>query len=133
MKAFDTEPEEIENIIKQIGGYVGHDTKKLQNLAIKVDAILKQELKKENMKYEFAEARMFNIRSVGVQGDASSYKYPAEITIKHPRHQDGTKYSEKEYYSFIGRLSSRVTNEINEINRVVWVIGTEEEGFEEWV
>ena len=51
------------------GYYIEHDTKKLQNLAIKVDKILREELKKEKMKYESAEARMFNIKSAGVQGD----------------------------------------------------------------
>ena len=76
------------------------------------------------MKHEFAEARMYNLRTVGVQGDDTSYKYATEITIKKPRQASGKKYKEEEFYSFLGRLGSRVTNEISEINRVVWVTST---------
>lgn len=41
----------------------GRETSKLQNLVIKVDKILNDELKKEKAKYSFVEARMYNIQS----------------------------------------------------------------------
>lgn len=110
-----------------MGFSVEHNVEKLQCLAIKIDRVLKEELKKEGMLCEFAEARVYNLKTTGVQGDDTSYKYPAEITIKKSRHSDGTKYIEKEFYEFLSRLSSRITNEISEINRVLYVVATEQD------
>lgn len=110
-----------------MGFSVEHDIKKLQGLAIKVDKISREELKKEGMLCKFAEARMYNIKTTGVQGDDASYRYTTEINIKKLKHSDGTKYKEKEFYEFLSRLSSRVTNEIGEINRVVYVTITKQD------
>lgn len=96
----------------------------LQNLAIKVDKIMRREIEKGGMKPEFAEARILDIKTVGVQGDDESYKYPAEITIKKPKHVDGRAFEEQEFYDFLGELSTRITNEIKAINRVLYLTAT---------
>ena len=52
--------------------------------------------------------------NVGVQGDDRTYAYPAEITL----------FLKGKFVwdlNFIGELSSRITNEIKDINRVVYV------------
>ncbi len=97
------------------------DEKKLQNLAIKVDKILREEVKNSKMKCEFIEARVYNIKTVGVQGDKRTYAHPAEITLKKPKHDDGRKYNSEELNTFLGRLSNRVTNEISGVNRILYV------------
>jgi len=97
------------------------DTKKLQNLAIRVDNILGEEIKEFGIKCEFVEARRYNIKVVGVQGDERTYGHPAEITIKKPKHKDGRRYEEKEFYKFLDKLSNRVTNEVRGVNKVVYV------------
>ncbi len=89
-------------------------TDELMRLAQEVDKILKEELKKNNIKYDFAEARIYNAKSVGVQGDERTYSYPAEICL-----YDGGKFVWKT--KFLRNLSSRITNEIRGINRVTYV------------
>lgn len=91
-----------------------NNIKELTKLAQEVDKILKEELEKENIKPDFAEARIYDIKNVGVQGDERTYNYPAEITL----YQDGKFIWETE---FISRLSLRITNEVKLVNRVVYV------------
>ena len=91
--------------------------KELTNLARKVDKILKEELDKDNIKYALAEARIYDIKCVGIQGDKRTYAYPAEITL----------FSEGKFVwtpDFIARLSSRITNEVKGVNRVVYVLAS---------
>ena len=91
--------------------------KYLQSLAIQVDRIMRDELEKGHIDYDFAEARILNIRNVGVQGDDRTYDYPAEINI--------SKGGRSVWYTnFIERLSSRITNEVRGVNRVVYVMHT---------
>ena len=88
----------------------------LKNLAIEVDKILKQELDKEIIDYTLAEARIYNIKTVGVQGEYRTYSYPAEITL----YQKGKFFWDED---FLSRLSTRITNEIKDINKVVYLTG----------
>ena len=88
----------------------------LKNLACKADKILKEELEKENIDYILAEARIYNVKTVGVQGDYRTYCYPAEITLYQ---KENFVWNE----DFLSSLSTRITNEIKEINRVVYLIG----------
>ena len=112
--------EELEGIS---GFNIEFDEKKLQNLAIQVDKILREEIEKAGMKASF-EARIYNIRTVGVQGDKRTYGHPAEITIQEPKHPDGRAFNEDEFYDFLDRLSIRITNEVEGVNKVVYVTAT---------
>jgi len=105
-------------------GFIELNTKKLQNLAIVVDKILREEIDIAGLEYSFVEARVYNIKTVGVQGDQRTYGHPAEITLKEPKHTNGSNYSEKELYEFLEQLSTRVTNEVKDVSRVVYVTGT---------
>ncbi|HLD48850.1 MAG TPA: GMP synthase (glutamine-hydrolyzing), partial [archaeon] len=58
--------------------------------------------------------RIYDIKSVGVQGDERTYSYPAEIELR----LDGKVVWDAE---FSKRLSSRITNEVSGVNRVVYV------------
>ena len=88
----------------------------LTGIAKKVDLILKDELKKAGIKPDFAEARVYDAKSVGVQGDQRTYTHPVEITL----FAGGTFMDE---HAFLARLSNRITNEVPDINRVVYLIG----------
>ena len=93
--------------------------KLLTGLAQQVDKILKEELKKENIDYDLVEARIYNLKSVGVQGDQRTYSYPAEITL----------YKKGDFIwkpDFLSRLSTRIPNEVQSINRVIYTIGIKE-------
>jgi len=98
------------------------DIKKLQNLAIQVDKIMREEIAKSTIECSLAEARIYDIKTVGVQGDKRTYKYSAELTLEEPKHQDGTIYSQDELCTFLARLSTRITNEVTDVNRVVYSI-----------
>jgi len=84
-------------------------------IARRVNEILKEELEKENIDYNLAETRIYNIKTVGVQGDYRTYCYPAEITLYH-----NNKFVWDS--EFLSKLSTRITNEIKEINRVVYTV-----------
>ena len=90
-------------------------TKKLQKLAGKVDAILREELKKNKVRPSFAETRILDCKSVGVQGDERTYGYPAEITL-----YQGKEFIWKRRTSFLEHLSNRITNEVCGVNRVIY-------------
>ncbi|MBS3117394.1 hypothetical protein J4430_00755 [Candidatus Woesearchaeota archaeon] len=93
------------------------NTEELMNLARKVDKILKEELTLASIEHDLAEARIYDLRTVGVQGDQRTYAYPAEITLYR-----GDKFIWDT--EFLEKLSLRVTNEVDSINRVVYVIAT---------
>ena len=94
------------------------DIKYLQNLAIQVDIILKEELRNAGLEIDVAEARIYDLRTVGIQGDQRTYAYPAEINL------NGKETWPKD---FLDKLSSRITNEVKDVNRVVYVLATEED------
>lgn len=78
----------------------------LMGFVREADEILRDELKRLDVKYSYAEARMYNIRSVGVQEDRRTYGYPCEIEIVY----DGKFLWEQE--EFMQILSNRITNEV---------------------
>ncbi len=90
--------------------------KTLVGLVRKVDVILREELGKSNIECDMAEARMWDAKSVGVVGDERAYGYIAEITL----YQKDNFVWDTE---FNRRLSSRITNEVKEVGRVVYLIG----------
>ena len=55
--------------VKHFNGLIEYDTKKLQELAIAANKILRDELSGANFKYDFAEVRIYDLRTVGIQGD----------------------------------------------------------------
>lgn len=84
----------------------------LTGLAKKVAVILVEELKKTNITSDLAEVRMYNVRTVGVQGDQRTYSYPVEIRLS-----PGIWEPE-----FLAELSNKITNTISEVNRVVYFL-----------
>lgn len=90
------------------------ETKELQNLARQVDLILKYELERNSILVDMAETRIYDVRTVGVMGDARTYEYPAEITLYH---KDNFIWKP----DFLANLSSKIVNNVRGINRVVYV------------
>ncbi len=93
--------------------------KTLAKLAQQATTILNQELTQEHISYTMAEVRVYALKSVGVQGDERTYAYPAEVTI----------YNKKGFVwkpSLLETISTRITNEIKGINRVLYVVAKKE-------
>lgn len=90
------------------------ETEELMNLARQVDIILKYELERNNIEYDMAEARIYDIMTVGVMGDARTYEYPAEIALYH---KEGFVWDP----DFLANLSTKIVNNVRGINRVLYV------------
>ncbi len=101
--------------VNSIHSLIETDISKLQKLAIEADKILREELQTAEFEYDFAEVRIYNLRTVGVQGDNRTYLHPAEVTIKHK----GSFVWDAE---FVSRLSTRITNGVEGINRVLYTV-----------
>ena len=64
-------------------------------------------------------AVLLPVRSVGVQGDVRTYK--RTIAIRIVQSQDGmTANFARIPYDVLERISTRITNEISQVNRVVY-------------
>lgn len=92
----------------------------LTRIAREVDVILQRELEKANISYDLAEVRIYNVKTVGVQGDERTYTYPAEINL---RQRKGIFWDPE----FLANLSTKITNEVKDVNRVVYVLAAQKE------
>jgi GMP synthase PP-ATPase subunit len=91
------------------------DHQGLHNLALGVNRILQEQLAKAGGRY-YGEARVYDLKSVGVQGDERTYLYVAEIMLRRP---NGTIADD---YEFIRTIGERITNEVRYVNRVMYVL-----------
>lgn len=92
----------------------------LTRIAREVDVILQRELRKASISYDLAEARIYDVKTVGVQGDERTYTYPAEINL---RQREGIFWDPE----FLANLSTKITNEVKDVNRVVYVLVAQKE------
>lgn len=71
------------------------------------------------------------IQSVGIQGDERSYKHPLVLRIVESRDAMTANFA-KLPYEILEKISTRLTNEIREINRVVYDITNKPPATMEW-
>lgn len=76
-------------------------------------------------------AVLLPIKSVGIQGDKRTYKYPVVVRIIESKDAMTANFS-KISYDVLERISTRVTNEVKEVNRVVYDITNKPPGTMEW-
>lgn len=97
------------------------------------DAIVLEEMKRSGWyeKVWQAFAVLLPVRSVGVQGDERTYEWTAAVRVVES--QDGmTADWVKLPYDLLERISTRITNEVRGINRVVFDITSKPPGTIEW-
>lgn len=112
---------------------VGEVTPEKVEIVRKASYIIEQELRAANLydKVWMAFAVLLPIKTVGIQGDARTYKYP--IVVRIVESQDAmTANFAKLPYEVLERISTRITNEINEVNRVVYDISNKPPATMEW-
>jgi len=99
----------------------------------KASYIIEQELKKVGLyeKVWMAFAVLLPVKSVGIQGDARSYKYPIVIRIIESKDAMTANFA-KIPYEILERISTRITNEISQVNRVVYDISNKPPATMEW-
>lgn len=76
-------------------------------------------------------AVLLPIKSVGIQGDERSYKYPVVVRIVESRDAMTAQFS-KLPFEILEKISTRITNEVRAVNRVVYDITHKPPATMEW-
>ncbi|MCX8014509.1 MAG: glutamine-hydrolyzing GMP synthase [candidate division WOR-3 bacterium] len=112
---------------------IGEVTPQKADIVRQASYIIEQELKKVGLyeKVWMAFAVLLPIKSVGIQGDARSYKYPIVVRIIESKDAMTANFV-KIPYEILEKISTRITNEISEVNRVVYDISNKPPATMEW-
>lgn len=112
---------------------VGEVTKEKAEIVRGACQIIEEELKKTKywQKIWMSFAVLLPIKSVGIQGDERSYKFPIVIRIIESEDAMTANFS-KIPFEILENISTRITNEIKEINRVVYDITNKPPATMEW-
>ena len=130
--------DEVRALGRELGlpeSFVGRHPFPGPGLAIRVqaDVIYLDEIRKAGLYDEIwqAFAVLLPVRTVGVMGDARTYEYVC--ALRAVTSSDGMT---ADYYpfehSFLGRVSTRIVNEVRGINRVVYDVTSKPPGTIEW-
>jgi GMP synthase (glutamine-hydrolysing) len=112
---------------------IGEVTPAKVDILQRADAIVREEIRKAELEREIwqAFAVLPDIRSVGVMGDERTYAYP--IVIRAVTSEDAmTADWARLPYDLLERLSSRIINEVDGVNRVAYDITSKPPGTIEW-
>ncbi|MBI4018575.1 MAG: glutamine-hydrolyzing GMP synthase [Candidatus Aenigmarchaeota archaeon] len=99
----------------------------------KASSIIEQELAEGGLhdKVWMAFAVLLPVKSVGIQGDERSYKYPVVVRIIESKDAMTANFA-RIPYEVLERISTRITNEIAEVNRVVYDLSNKPPATMEW-
>nr|WP_246179182.1 glutamine-hydrolyzing GMP synthase [Actinomadura decatromicini] len=113
---------------------VGAVTKERLDILRDADFIARTELSNAGLDrdiWQFPVVLLADVRSVGVQGDSRTYGHP--IVLRPVTSEDAmTADWAKLPYELLQRISTRITNEVREINRVTVDITSKPPGTIEW-
>ncbi|QLH22476.1 MULTISPECIES: glutamine-hydrolyzing GMP synthase [Streptomyces] len=113
---------------------IGEVTKDRLDLLREADAIAREELTAAGLDREIWQCPVVllaDVRSVGVQGDGRTYGHP--IVLRPVSSEDAmTADWSRLPYDVLSRISTRITNEVDEVNRVVLDITSKPPGTIEW-
>ncbi|HVX16538.1 MAG TPA: glutamine-hydrolyzing GMP synthase [Acidimicrobiales bacterium] len=112
---------------------IGEVTRERVALLQHADAIVREEIHRAGLEREIwqAFAVLPDIRSVGVMGDERTYAYP--IIIRAVTSEDAmTADWARLPYELLERMSSRIINEVDGVNRVAYDVTSKPPGTIEW-
>jgi GMP synthase (glutamine-hydrolysing) len=113
---------------------VGEVTEDRLELLREADAIAREELTAAGLDREIWQCPVVllaDVRSVGVQGDGRTYGHP--IVLRPVSSEDAmTADWTRLPYEVLGRISTRITNEVREVNRVVLDVTSKPPATIEW-
>ncbi len=113
---------------------IGEVTHERLELLREADAIVREELTAAGLDEEIWQCPVVllaDVRSVGVQGDGRTYGHP--IVIRPVSSEDAmTADWTRLPYDVIARVSNRITNEVDGVNRVVMDVTSKPPGTIEW-
>ena len=113
--------------------HVGAVTRRTLDILRDADEIVVDEIKKAGLYYRIWQtfAVFLPIRSVGVMGDERTYDHV--IALRAVESSDGMTADWVQLpYDLLGRISTRIINEVNGVNRVVYDITSKPPGTIEW-
>ncbi|MGI8433338.1 MAG: glutamine-hydrolyzing GMP synthase [Nocardioidaceae bacterium] len=116
--------------IRIVGAVTADRLKILRN----ADAIAREELTRAGLDrdiWQFPVVLLADVRSVGVQGDGRTYGHPVvlrPVTSEDAMTADWARLP----YDVIERISTRITNEVREVNRVTIDVTSKPPGTIEW-
>jgi GMP synthase (glutamine-hydrolysing) len=113
---------------------IGEVTRERLELLRAADAIARDELTVSGLDrdvWQFPVVLLADVRSVGVQGDGRTYGHP--IVLRPVSSEDAmTADWSRLPFDLIARISTRITNEVPEVNRVVLDVTSKPPGTIEW-
>ncbi len=111
----------------------GEVTEERVEILRKSDEIVDEELKKAGVYYNLWQAFpvFLPVKSVGVMGDKRTYEYTLAIRCVESKEAMTASWA-RIPYGVLGRISTRVVNEVEGINRVVYDITNKPPGTIEW-
>jgi GMP synthase (glutamine-hydrolysing) len=113
---------------------VGSVTQERLDLLREADAIAREELKAAGLDRDIWQCPVVllaDVRSVGVQGDGRTYGHP--IVLRPVSSEDAmTADWSRVPYEVLEKISTRITNEVREVNRVVLDVTSKPPGTIEW-
>jgi len=113
---------------------VGEVTENRLRILRKADAIARNELRIANLDriiWQCPVVLLADVRSVGVQGDGRTYGHP--IVLRPVSSEDAmTADWSRIPYDVLEKISTRITNEVREVNRVVLDVTSKPPGTIEW-
>ena len=113
---------------------IGEVTQERLEILREADAIAREELTKAGLDrdiWQFPVVLLADVRSVGVQGDSRTYGHPVvlrPVTSEDAMTADWARLP----YDVIETISTRITNEVREINRVAIDVTSKPPGTIEW-
>jgi GMP synthase (glutamine-hydrolysing) len=113
---------------------IGEVTRDRLEILRAADRIAREELTAAGLDrriWQFPVVLLADVRSVGVQGDGRTYGHP--VVLRPVESEDAmTADWSRLPYDVIGRISTRITNEVPEVNRVVLDVTSKPPGTIEW-
>ncbi|MFI7637787.1 glutamine-hydrolyzing GMP synthase [Nonomuraea sp. NPDC049400] len=113
---------------------VGEVTRERLDLLREADAIAREELSRAGLDRQIWQCPVVllaDVRSVGVQGDGRTYGHP--VVLRPVTSEDAmTADWARVPYDVLSRISTRITNEVREVNRVVVDVTSKPPGTIEW-
>ena len=113
---------------------IGEITEERLNILREADLIVREELQRagqDRLIWQCPVVLLADVRSVGVQGDGRTYGHP--IVLRPVSSEDAmTADWSRLPYELLERISTRITNEVRDINRVILDITSKPPGTIEW-
>jgi GMP synthase (glutamine-hydrolysing) len=113
---------------------VGEVTRERLDLLREADAIAREELTAAGLDRDIWQCPVVllaDVRSVGVQGDGRTYGHP--VVLRPVSSEDAmTADWSRLPYDVLARISTRITNEVKDVNRVVLDVTSKPPGTIEW-